>query len=250
MRQQTALARARYERSRSLIHEFAKFAVIGVAGVFITNAVYDLLYIHLGLGPVTSTTIATIVATIVSYLGNRYWSFRDRQRTGVVREIVVFAVLNGIGLLIQDAAMAFNYYALGLGHDKLAGFIALNTGIVLATLFRFWSYRHFVWGARRPAMRAQAHPLAPSQPADLPASPEVSGVARSNRAAGPGSHQLTRPNRVTRAGARTPRMTVASMMMPAANPVERILTSVTGTPPKAVKARQRMRAPEVTSRPV
>ena len=145
MRQPAALARAHYERFRQLIHEFARFAVIGVAGVFITNAVYDLLFIHLGLGPVTSTTIATIIATIASYLGNRYWSFRDRQRTGVAREIAVFAVLNGIGLLIQDATVAFNYYLLGLGHDKLAGFIALNAGIVLATLFRFWSYRRFVW---------------------------------------------------------------------------------------------------------
>jgi len=104
MRQPVAVARAQYERFRSLIHEFAKFAVIGVAGVFITNAVYDLLYIHLGLGPITSTTIATIVATIASYLGNRYWSFRARQRTGIPREIVIFTVLNGIGLLIQDAA--------------------------------------------------------------------------------------------------------------------------------------------------
>jgi len=147
MRQPVALARAHYERFRSLIHEFAKFAMIGVAGVFITNAVYDLLYIHLGLGPVTSTTIAVIVATIASYLGNRYWSFRDRQRTGVPREIVIFTVLNGIGLLIQDATVAFSYYLPGLGHDKLAGFIALNAGIVLATVFRFWSYRHFVWGA-------------------------------------------------------------------------------------------------------
>jgi len=150
MRHPVPLARAQYGRFRQLIHEFAKFAVIGAAGVFITNAVYDLLYLHLGLGPVTSTTIATIVATIASYLGNRYWSFRDRQRTGVMREIAVFAVLNGIGLLIQDAAVAFNYYGLGLRHDKLAGFIALNAGIVLATLFRFWSYRRFVWVAPPP----------------------------------------------------------------------------------------------------
>ena len=145
MRQPMAFARAQYERFRQLIHEFAKFAVIGVTGVFITNAVYDLLYIHLGLGPVTSTTIATIVATITSYLGNRYWSFRDRQRTGVPREIVIFTVLNGIALLIQDATVAFNYYLLGLGHNNLAGFLALNAGIVLATLFRFWSSRKFVW---------------------------------------------------------------------------------------------------------
>jgi putative flippase GtrA len=140
-----SLARAQYERFRQVIYEFARFGVIGVAGLFITNAVYDALFLHLRVGPVTSTTIATIVAAICTYLGNRYWSFRARQRTGVVRELVIFAVLNGIGVLIQDAAVAVNYYLLQLGHNKLAGFAALNFGIALATLFRFWSYRRFVW---------------------------------------------------------------------------------------------------------
>jgi len=140
-------AQVTYERFRQLGREFGKFAVIGVAGVFITNAVYDALFIHFGVGPVTSTTIATVVAAVVSYLGNRYWSFRARQRTGVAREVVLFTVLNGIGLLIQDAAVAFNYYLLHLGHHKPAAFIALNSGIALATLFRFWSYRRFVWVA-------------------------------------------------------------------------------------------------------
>jgi len=47
----------------------------------------------------------------------------------------------------QDATVAFNYYLLPLGHNEPAGFLALNTGIGLATLFRFWSYRRFVWVA-------------------------------------------------------------------------------------------------------
>jgi putative flippase GtrA len=136
---------ARYGRFGQFGCEFAKFAVIGITGVFITNAVYELLFIHLGSGPVTSTTIATVVAAIATYLGNRYWSFRTRRRTGVVREITIFAVLNGIGLLIQDATVGFNYYVLRLGHNELAGLVALNAGIALATLFRFWSYRRFVW---------------------------------------------------------------------------------------------------------
>jgi putative flippase GtrA len=140
-------ARALYERFGQLIYEFAKFGVIGVTALFITNAVYGLLFIHLGVGPVTSTTVATIVAAAATYLGNCYWSFRARQRTGVVRELIIFAVLNGVGVLIQDAAVAFSYYVLQLGNNKLAGFIALNSGIALATLFRFWSYRRFVWVA-------------------------------------------------------------------------------------------------------
>ncbi len=134
-----------YERFRLLIHEFAKFGVIGVIGLIITNGGYDLLYNHLGMGPVKASTIATIAATIVAYIGNRYWSFRCRERTGLLRETIVFFVLNGIGLLIQDAAVGFNYYVLGLQDDKLAEFVALNVGIAAATLFRFWSYRKWVW---------------------------------------------------------------------------------------------------------
>jgi hypothetical protein len=34
----------------------------------------------------------------------------SERRTGVVREVVIFAVLNGIGLLIQDVTVAVNFY--------------------------------------------------------------------------------------------------------------------------------------------
>jgi hypothetical protein len=50
-----------YERFRQLGYEFAKFPVIGITGVFITNADYDLLFFHLGVVPATSTTTATVV---------------------------------------------------------------------------------------------------------------------------------------------------------------------------------------------
>jgi putative flippase GtrA len=135
-----------YVRFRQIIHEFAKFGIIGVIGLAITNFGYALMHSH-GVGPVTSTTIATIIATAVAYIGNRYWSFRHRERTSVPREGMIFFVLNGIGLLIQDAVVAFNAYVLHLEHHKLAEFVALNTGIAIATVFRFWSYRRFVWAA-------------------------------------------------------------------------------------------------------
>jgi hypothetical protein len=43
---------------------------------------------------------------------------------------------------------------------------------------------------------------------------------------------------------------VASKMIPTARPVDSIFTSVTGTPPRATKAKNKMRAPEETRRPV
>jgi putative flippase GtrA len=152
------VVRGLYMRFRQIIHEFAKFGIIGVIGLAITNLGYILLHSH-GVGPVTSTTIATIIATIVAYIGNRYWSFRHRERTSVPREGGIFFVLNGIGLLIQDAVVAFNSYVLHLEHHKVAEFLALNAGIALATVFRFWSYRRFVWAAPAGAGAGAAAPL-------------------------------------------------------------------------------------------
>lgn len=138
--------RGLYQRFQQLIHEFAKFGAVGVVGLLITNVVFGVLHFNLGVGPTTSTTGATIVAAAVTFVGNRYWSFRHRERTSLGRETVVFIVLNGIGLLIQDAATWINYYAMG-NHDKFSAFVALDFGIAVATVFRFWSYRTFVWAA-------------------------------------------------------------------------------------------------------
>jgi putative flippase GtrA len=154
-----------YGDFRQLIHEGAKFLVVGAIGLVVTNGVYGLMHGH-GVGPVTSTTVATVIASIVTYGGNRYWSFRHRERTGVAREGTIFLALNGVGILIQDAAVAFNAYILDMPHDKLAEFIALNTGIAIATVFRFLSYRRWVWVA--PAASVPA-PAEPSEPGGQPA---------------------------------------------------------------------------------
>ncbi|HWG60269.1 MAG TPA: GtrA family protein [Streptosporangiaceae bacterium] len=167
------LARRLYERFKMLIHEAAKFGVVGVVGLFITNIVYALLRSNTSAGVVTATTVATIIAALVTYIGNRYWSFRHRERTNVAREGLVFLVLNGIGLLIQDGVVAFSAYALGREHDRLAQFLALNCGIALGTLFRFWSYRRFVWrlqGGTGPGAGSEApQPAAGPAPAATPA---------------------------------------------------------------------------------
>jgi putative flippase GtrA len=145
-----ALVRALYGRFQRLIHEVAKFGVVGAIAFVVTTVGTNLLHFQVGLGPLTSNVIATIVATFVSYAGNRYWTFRHREGSTMAREYVVFFVLNGIGLAIQLACIGITYYLLGLT-DKLSYNIALVIGIGLGTLFRFWSYRKWVWVEPAPA---------------------------------------------------------------------------------------------------
>jgi len=133
-----------YRRFRRIIHEGAKFLIVGAIGIGITNLVFIPLRGPLGLGPLTSVTIATIAATTFTFLGNRYWSFRHREGAGTAREGATFFMLNGVGLLIQYAVLGLSNYALGLT-TKIENVIAVNVGIGLGTLFRFWSYRKWVW---------------------------------------------------------------------------------------------------------
>ena len=136
-----------YQRFQHLIHELAKFGVVGLIGFVITDGGTNLLHVRLGIGPLTSNVIATAVATAFSFAGNRWWTFRHRARTQIHRETVIFFVLNGVGLAIQLACIGFTYYVLGLT-DHLSYNIALAIGIGLGTLFRFWSYRKWVWAAK------------------------------------------------------------------------------------------------------
>jgi putative flippase GtrA len=133
-----------YQRFRQQVHEGAKFGIVGLAGVVIVLAGADGLHFGLGLGDFTSVTIANIVATVVSFLGNRYWSFRDRHGGGARAETIMFFVLNAVGLLIQYACLALVTDLLGLS-GRLWYTLANLLGIAIGTLFRFWSYRKWIW---------------------------------------------------------------------------------------------------------
>jgi putative flippase GtrA len=149
------LTRALYARFRLLAYELGKFGIVGVVAFAVTDAGTNLLHFRAGLGPLFSNVIATLAAMAISYAGNRYWTFRYRQRSGVRREGTLFLLLNGVGLVIQLACLGFSTYLLGL-HGTLSYNVALVIGIALATLFRYWSYRTWVW---------RAQPSAPAEPA-------------------------------------------------------------------------------------
>jgi putative flippase GtrA len=155
-----SLANALYHRFATLLAEAVKFGAVGA-----TAAVIDLggtAYLHgvAGVGPLKAKAIFVAVATVASYLGNRFWAFRHRANHSLAREWIVFFVLNGLGLLIAEAVIALTYY--GLDQRGAIAFNAANVaGTALGTIFRFWSYRKWVFIAP-PAL-----PIAASQARDL-----------------------------------------------------------------------------------
>ena len=87
-------------------------------------------------------------------------------------------VLNGVGLGIQLAPIGFTYYVLDLT-GRLPYNVALIVGIALGTLFRFWSYRRWVWRAPLEQALEEEHEALQPEPAGAPA-PERSDRARAD----------------------------------------------------------------------
>ncbi len=137
-------------RFGDLLREVAKFGVVGLVALVVDVGLFNLLRFAGGEGPLydkplTAKAISVTVATLVAYVGNRYWTFRHRARTGFAREYVLFFVLNGVGLLISVGVLWVSHYGLNL-RTPLADNISANViGLGLGTLFRFWSYRRWVF---------------------------------------------------------------------------------------------------------
>lgn len=137
--------RQAYQRWQTLVHEVAKFGIVGAVCYLIDFGVSNVLHVGVGIGPITAKIISTIVAGTCAYYGNRHWSFRHRARSGARREYSLFIVLNAIGLAITLACTGFGVYVLDQ-HSALAYNIWGNLiGTGLATIFRFWAYKKFVF---------------------------------------------------------------------------------------------------------
>jgi putative flippase GtrA len=134
-----------YGRWQTLVHEVAKFGIVGAICYVIDFGLFNVFHSGLEWGPITSKTLSTVVAASVNYFANRHWSFAHRARSGVRREYTLFIVLNFVGLAIALAFLGFGHYVLNQ-RSLLATNIWGNViGTGMATFFRFWAYKKYVF---------------------------------------------------------------------------------------------------------
>ena len=64
-----------YARWQTLVHEVAKFGVVGAVCYVIDFGLFNVFHFGWGWGPITSKTLSTVIAATVNYFANRHWSF-------------------------------------------------------------------------------------------------------------------------------------------------------------------------------
>lgn len=102
----------------SIFHQLAKFIVIGSICTSIDFALY--LFLSKYTSIIISKFISMFIASVLSYIGNKYWTFNDNlchKKTQIIRYYIVFI----INIIINVFS---NYYIYIFTLNKLFSFIA------------------------------------------------------------------------------------------------------------------------------
>lgn len=150
-------------RRSSLIKEALQFLTVGgvsyIVDVGLSNLlVYGLWAVPVLLhdGPIKAKIISTIASVIVAWMGNKLWTYGDRETGSNLRGFVLFVLVNGAGMIITVLPLAFTWYVLGL-RGPIAYNISTNiVGIALAMAFRFYAYRTWVFRDTREVVEESA----------------------------------------------------------------------------------------------
>lgn len=146
-----------HPRLRRLASVGSRFLIVGAVSTLIEIGVFNLLVYAMGVDVVWAKIIASLVALVNAYIGNREWTFRHRDRRGRVNELVLFVLVNaactGLGALL----VWLGVQAASAVLDGPAGPFAVNAvnlaSIVIVVLVRFALYHKLVF---RPSRSASA----------------------------------------------------------------------------------------------
>ncbi|SDD23199.1 GtrA family protein [Rhodococcus tukisamuensis] len=134
--------------------ELLKFLTVGSIAFVVTSVLFfGLKWTVLDGKPVTANVVAVLLATVLSYVLNREWAFTARGGRERRHEAALFFVVAGVGLVINQLPLVVSRYvfALQTPHvsliaENLADFVSATVvGTLLATVFRWWAMRKFVF---------------------------------------------------------------------------------------------------------
>ncbi|MET7366027.1 GtrA family protein [Streptomyces sp. NPDC005566] len=167
-----------------LAREVAKFGAVGALGLVVNIAVFNLVRHTTDLQVVRASVLATFVAILFNYVGFRYWTYRDRDKSGRTRELMLFLLFSAAGAVIENGVLYAATYGFGWNSPVQSNVFKI-VGIGVATLFRFWSYRTWVFKALPAEEAVPPEEAVPAEKA-LPeeAVPDAERFLEQRRAAG------------------------------------------------------------------
>lgn len=149
---------------RGLWREMVGFGVVGTVGVTCDFTAFNIVLLVLHGPHVAASLSGTVLGTIVSYIGNKFWVFRKRDQRQSATELLLFVLVSGMAIGLTALCVYLNDTVLG-NHSALSANVAqFVVGQALGTVFRFWACHRWVFPeAAAPATASIEEPATASQ---------------------------------------------------------------------------------------
>ncbi len=132
------------------VRRFIKFAIVGFVGAVVDYTVLFVLVFGFGIPEEYANLVSVTCAIVSNFIWNRLWTFPESQNHATHTQFAQFAVVNLIGLGINEAVLLFTDHVIFeplLQEQKIALALAkaCAIGVVLFWNFganRITTYRH------------------------------------------------------------------------------------------------------------
>jgi putative flippase GtrA len=134
--------------------ELLRFGVVGGVAFVVDLGVLNLVYfawktpIAHDQKVVTANILSSVIATLVSWVGNRLWAFSHLRARHPASELAIFALVNAVALAERAAAAAVGAYVLHATSQADINAAAI-VGIGIGTITRYAGYRRYVFTGGR-----------------------------------------------------------------------------------------------------
>lgn len=122
----------------SLRHQFIKYFIIGITGVFLDVGSLILLKEKFGWTPTLAVVVNQIFILVFNFSLNKYWSFREKSLPH--KQIVRYLILAGLNYVFSITVMYIFNHVLGWDYRL----IRLATIAVMVSwnffLYKYWVY--------------------------------------------------------------------------------------------------------------
>jgi putative flippase GtrA len=141
------LARLRWDMwwATKRAREMVAFGAVGFVNLLLDIGIFNALLLGLRHDAAGAKLVSTTAATVASYFMNRHWTWRDRGRSGVHRELPIFALLSAIALGLSEACLWFSHDLLGYTSALADNVSANGVGLALGMVWRFLSFKKWVF---------------------------------------------------------------------------------------------------------
>lgn len=86
---------------------FLKFALVGLSGTVVDFSIFNLCISLLQFDPVIASVCSFSVAVVNNFIWNRNWTYPESKTTSIGPQLVKFAVISVIGLLIRTPLFTY-----------------------------------------------------------------------------------------------------------------------------------------------